>query len=194
MRHGRGGTGTSHEACAGLLKLDVVACRGEVKWEADAGETYRGWTWRGMTPDADARPGLRNQKLDAVWDRTLESTRQRFASEHDETLQVELARLRQWAEDEETALREKQEELRRRIADAKSRSERTAGYVQRFRVNQQAAELKKERRREEERLRLLGVEVRRKRDERITEAENRAKCRFWDEEMFVVRFKVVDTL
>lgn len=80
--------------------------------------------------------------------------------QHDETLQAEVIRLRQWAEDEETALKERQEELRRRIADAKSRSEKTPAYVQRFRANQQTAVLEKERRRAEAGLAQLATEIR----------------------------------
>lgn len=182
----------SHDVCAGILKLDVVDCRGGLKWDAGENETYRGRAWRGAIPEDDTRHTLRNNALDALRDQTLESARQRLAMQHDETLQAELTRLRQWAEDEETALKERQEELRRRIADAKSRSEQTPAYVQRFRANQQTAALEKERRRAEAGLAQLAAEIRCKRDGYIEEAKRKAKCRFWDEEMFVVKFKVVD--
>ena len=187
-----GGEPLTHDDCAGILKLEVISCEGGPKWDENSGETYRGRTWRGAAPAEDGRPSIRNRELDALRDQAMETARQRLAMKHDEVLQTELARLRQWAEDEETALKERQEDLRRRIADAKSRLDKTSGYVQRFQANQRTAELEKERRREEERLFMLAAEVRRKRDERMEEAKLKSKCRFWDEEMFVVNFKVMD--
>lgn len=186
------GAPLSHDQCAGLLTLEPLTCDGGTHWDADEGESYRGRVWRGASPRGESRPPLRNERLYALRDTAFTAARDRLALEHDEMLQAELDRLRQWAEDEETALKARQEELRRRIAAAKADAEKTAAYVQRFRATQQAAELEKKRRREEERLFLLAAEVRRKRDQRIEEARRKSSLRFWDEEMFVVKFKVVD--
>lgn len=148
--------------------------------------------WRGTTSQNEERKPLGSKRLCTLRDAAFAAIRERLALEHDELLNTELGRLHQWAEDEEAALKARQEDLRRRIADAKTKAEKTTGYVDRFRTAQQAAALEKERRRKEERLFMLNAEIRRKRDERIEVARHKSTLRFWDEEMFVLKFKVMD--
>lgn len=182
------------ERCAELMKLPVLACEGGPVAE-EPGETYRGRIWRRASETAERKavPGhdLPEPALAAERDRAIEAARTRFVAERDGDLLEELDHLQVWADDEEAALRIKQDEYHRRIRALKEKAETTTSMVERLQGKQQAKALERERLVDEERIARLAEEVRRKRDERMAEARGKSTARFWDEELFVASFRVV---
>lgn len=173
----KGGGALTGEQCTALLKLPVLSCTG--------GEMVKDENGVNLLPSA-----FPNETLVALRDAAFEALQNGAIINRDEALAAEIDKLRRWAEDEAAALARQKKELPERIAKMKAEAASAADFTERFRRNKEIAELAKEQKAEEERLFYLAAEIEQRRKVLIDQAKEKSTLRFWDEQMFIVRWKI----